>query len=411
MRKPNSVRNDFKTFQNSISHHISKGIPSFKIIHAKILNYINLELMIGHQQIRELSNMLIEYLKRIYESEIEIYELERHSLTIILLKNEEWIHTQDNFNFFFKSAFHRNSFPLLLKYGWATYPDDDPKGDLLLAKANLAVDSICADPGQFWCAYHPRFLKKTGVETDVHLSLCPALKEKEISVCYQPQVDIRSKQIVGFEVLCRWYSPTLGTISPTTFIPIAQRYGYMPELDAYIIKLVFADYDKIQMRFPAASISINVSYYAMQAEAFFTLVIQAIKTYRVVPQHITFELTEDQPIFNKYRLIKQIKKFKKLGFKISLDDFGTGHNNLSRLFELPVEEVKIDSRFFRTDFGEKSKAIIISIITLAKNLNLKVIAEGVEEHSQKEFLLENNCFIIQGYLYYRPMGISEILKI
>lgn len=401
-----------KLFQTSLNNHIKKGFMTFKIIHIEIINCTSLELINDRQHPQKLGVILIDYLKKIYGNEIEVYELDLHSLTIILLRKEELKCTQDYFKAFFKmDILHKEPFPLLLKCGCSIYPNDDSDGNLLLLKAKIAANSIANNPGRYWCAYHPFLAKEISDETNIHLALWRAIEEKEITISYQPQIDIRNNGFAGFEALCRWNSLTLGVVSPATFIPVAQRYGHMPELDAYIIKQVFADYSRIKIQFPGASISINVSYYAMQADAFFTLVIEALKIYHVNPQHITFELTEDQPIFNKNKLIKQIQKFKKLGFKIALDDFGTGHNNLSHLFELPVDEVKIDSRFFRNNFEEKNKAIIKSIIALANSLNLKVIAEGIEQPEQKNFLLENNCFFIQGYLYYRPMKIDEILRI
>jgi len=237
----------------------------------------------------------------------------------------------------------------------------------------------------------------------IEQKLYHAIKEKEIKVYYQPQFD-KQEKLSGCEALVRWYDSDLGHLSPEEFIPISENTGLIIELGSYVLKETFQvlqswnEKGKIIQNF-----SINISMRQLINETFVEEVDLLMKKYfsdKTLGQKIFFEITEHVFSDDMSKVILTMNKLKELGIYFSIDDFGTGYSSLSYLRELPIDEVKIDKAFIaHLDESQKSENMISTIITIAKNFDLNVVAEGIETAEQLEFLMKNDCDACQGFYF------------
>ena len=247
--------------------------------------------------------------------------------------------------------------------------------------------------------------KKLEVERLLHF----ALDENEITLNYQAQVD-KQKRITGCEVLVRWNNKTLGNVGPDFFIPIAENTGYIIELGTYILTESFKRIQEWNSQnLDIYQVSINISVRQLLHQDFESLVKELLQEYidKDSRIHIVFEITETGTSDDLKQLVRTINSIKKLGIIFSMDDFGTGYSSLSYLREIPIDEIKVDKSFI---FGlkDKQQALLVkTIIDIAKNLELIIVAEGVEEEYQREFLLDLDCDLYQGYLFHKPLPQNE----
>ncbi|MEN4053143.1 MULTISPECIES: GGDEF domain-containing phosphodiesterase [Sulfurimonas] len=243
--------------------------------------------------------------------------------------------------------------------------------------------------------------EKLDIERHLHF----ALKNQEIDLLYQPQVDVKGR-IIGCEVLVRWESSDLGTISPEVFIPIAESNGYIIELGDYILEDTLRTLAKwTQAGVRLQQISINVSMRQLLHKDFVPRVFELFKKYSVAnfDTRIIFEITETSTYDDTKKLIHIINRLRHVHVYFSIDDFGTGYSSLSYLRDIPIDELKIDKSFISELSNVQQASLVKSIIDISQNLNLTIVAEGVEEEYQKEFLAELNCDIFQGYLFSKPL--------
>lgn len=249
--------------------------------------------------------------------------------------------------------------------------------------------------------------KKLELETE----LSKALENQELSLYYQPQVNIISGDITGAEALLRWKHPVLGFISPQDFIPIAEESGIIKEIGQWVLKTACIQAMKWQDEgYNNLKIGVNISPKQIQTDNFVEIVTNIIEETKLLPEYLDLEITESASFQNEADVIKKLNELKKYGVKISIDDFGTGYSSLSYLNKLPIDTLKIAQEFVKNiKVDESNKAIISSIIAVAKSLNLKVIAEGVEESYQYNFLKSQNCFDMQGYIFGKPLPPEEFI--
>ncbi|MDD2759075.1 MAG: EAL domain-containing protein [Methylomonas sp.] len=243
-----------------------------------------------------------------------------------------------------------------------------------------------------------------------------ALKRGELVIHYQPKYALDRKMIVGAEALLRWYSPELGIVSPAEFIPIAEETGFIVDIGCWLIERVCETLRKWQQSgAKLAPVAINVSPIQFHRGNLHRTLKQAIKRYGIAPALIQVELTEGVVMNKEQSTIELLHSIKDLGVAISIDDFGTGYSSLSYLRHLPIDELKIDRSFIMEITDQQSledtrlTAIPLAVIDLAKNLNIKLVAEGVETEVQSQFLFDNGCYIIQGYLFSRPVDEDSML--
>ncbi len=240
-----------------------------------------------------------------------------------------------------------------------------------------------------------------------------ALDKEEFIVYYQPQVDGKTKSIVGMEALVRWNHPKMGLISPETFIPLAEETGLILALDQWVMYTGMRQMKSwYEMGVSPGKLSLNISARQLQQEDFLEVIKRMLVETECKAKWIELEITESHIIENVLDVIETLHHIKALGISIAIDDFGTGYSSLSYLKKLPVDKLKIDQSFIKDIPDNKEDAAITNaMIAIAESLNLQVIAEGVETLKQQKYLLEHNCNLIQGYLYYMPMSSKKMEKI
>jgi len=253
-----------------------------------------------------------------------------------------------------------------------------------------------------------RELETKELEADV----VRAIKEHELEVYLQPKYDIESETMIGAEALIRWNHPEKGMLPPAKFIPACEKNGFICTIDFFVLEEVCRKLSqwKEEGR-QIVKISVNFSRRHLAEPDFVDRLIEAVRYYDLQTSDLEIELTESIAYDEIGTLLKVMRQIKEAGFGLSMDDFGSGYSSLSLLREMPVDILKLDKGFLDGYHGkedaERDKRIVFHIISMAKDLEITVLAEGVETEQQKEFLKEAHCDIIQGYYYAKPMPADE----
>ncbi len=238
-----------------------------------------------------------------------------------------------------------------------------------------------------------------------------ALDQGYIRVYYQPQIDVISEKVIGFEALARWSDPEKGMISPGEFIPVLEEYHMTYKLDMYMLLRVAQDMDKLKKKgIEPKPVSFNLSRVDFQVMDPVKEIVQIVQAYNLSENLIRVEITESSVMATPRKMQVEIARFRKKGFEVLMDDFGSGYSSLSTLRDYAFDEIKIDMGFMRK-FDNKSKAIVRNVITMAKEIGLKTLCEGVEELEQVEFLREVGCEKIQGYYYGKPQPLASAVEL
>ncbi|WP_158972515.1 EAL domain-containing protein [Paraglaciecola sp. L3A3] len=241
-------------------------------------------------------------------------------------------------------------------------------------------------------------------------SISHAIKNDEFILFYQPKVS-PTERIVGYEALLRWTSDSLGVVSPAEFIPIAEQSGKILIITQWVLERLCKDMTTIQKHInPDVVISVNLSAQDIKSKSLIAYVKKLFTQYNVNPKTIEFEVTESAYLENFDMANDFFKEMKELGISIALDDFGTGYSSLGYLTQLHLNTLKIDKQFVdNLLISKRSTLITKTIIEMAKQLNLKICAEGVETREQFDFLVENGCHQLQGYLFSKPISLEQML--
>ena len=235
-----------------------------------------------------------------------------------------------------------------------------------------------------------------------------ALAKQQFKVWLQPKFELEEQQIVGAEALVRWEHPKRGVISPARFIPVFERNGFIFQLDSYI----WEETCKLLAKWKAAGlkplpVSVNISRVDVYNTQLCDVLLGLIHAYGIEPELLELEITESAYTDNANQIIELTDRLRKLGFTILMDDFGSGYSSLNTLHEMPVDVVKLDLRFLTGTHVQKSRLILQAIAGMLQQLQLPVIAEGVETVEQADFLEAIGCHIIQGYYYAKPMPAAQ----
>lgn len=256
--------------------------------------------------------------------------------------------------------------------------------------------------------YSDVMMEKANRRHEVQNCLRQALKNNEFNLVYQPQYGTNGK-LLGAEALLRWHSAQLGFVSPAEFIPEAEHTGLIYDIGKWVIHTAGQAYKTLSNTVePSFIMAINVSAIQFQQDDFVSSAESLITQCGVSPASIQLEITESLLLGNESQALKKLDQLKQLGFSIAIDDFGTGYSSLSYLTRLPIDKLKIDQSFVRKiSTDDRNARIVETIINMSKNLNLEVIAEGVETECEKQFLLERGCYQFQGYLFSKPVELSQ----
>ena len=314
----------------------------------------------------------------------------------------------------FDKAFLVDDFELFMyiSIGISLAKDDGHDADTLLKNASYAADLLIEEGVSHINFYSIKANEHLKERVELQQDLRKALQtNNEFFLFYQPQVDAMTGVVKGGEALVRWRHPAKGVIPPNIFIPIAEQYGLMVPLGEWIFHQACsqaAEWQQTDMH--DVSVSINVSGKQFSAPNFIDFVARCLAETKVDPTGIMIELTESLAMDDATATIILLHELKALGLQISIDDFGTGYSSLSYLKNFPLDELKIDKAFvdgLPEDKGDQ--AITSAIITMAKKLDFKVVAEGVEMKEQADYLANAKCDLIQGYYFSKPLISNDFM--
>ncbi len=294
--------------------------------------------------------------------------------------------------------------------GISMFPEHGTDGEILIKNADAAMYSA-KESGRNNFRFFTEDMNAQGVERlTLGNGLRLALDKKELFLVYQPQVDIVSGKIIGLEALLRWQHPTLGLVPPDKFIRIAENSGLIMPIGEWVLRTSCSQARKWQDEgIPAVSVAVNVSAVQFRQEGFCQLIRKVLDETGLAPQHLELELTESLLLSSADVTLSVLQELKAMGLTLAIDDFGTGYSSLSYLKQFPVSKLKIDRAFIRdVAVNPDDAAITAAIISMAKSLNLKVIAEGVENEAQMTFLQAHHCDEIQGYYFSKPLAVDKV---
>jgi len=297
--------------------------------------------------------------------------------------------------------------------GVSIFPEDGYDANTLLKNADAAMYKAKDDGKNSYQFYKEEMTEKAFERLLMENSLRQALENEEFVVHYQPQIDTKTEELVGMEALVRWNHPSMGLVPPSKFIPLAEETGLIVQLDRWVMKTAMNQISKWNSQNAENKfVSLNLSMKQLDQKDFLEFVKKSLHETKCLPSFLELEITESQIMKDAKKCIHILEKVKELGILISIDDFGTGYSSLSYLKKFPISKIKIDQSFVRdlpTD--EDDVALVKAIISIAKNLNLSTIAEGVETNEQREFMLKHGCDKIQGYFYSKPIPADEMEKL
>jgi diguanylate cyclase (GGDEF)-like protein/PAS domain S-box-containing protein len=241
-------------------------------------------------------------------------------------------------------------------------------------------------------------------------SLRFALEREEMFLVYQPQMDVATGRIIGLEALLRWQHPELGLVPPDKFIRIAENSGLIVSIGEWVLRTACRQARTWQDEgLPAVSVAVNVSAVQFRQQGFCTLIRRVLHETGLAPQYLELELTESLLLANADVTLSVLKELKSMGLTLAIDDFGTGYSSFSYLRQFQVSKIKIDRLFIRdVTVNPDDAAIATAIISMAKGLKLRVIAEGVENEAQMSFLRTHQCDEIQGYYFSKPLAVDAV---
>ena len=235
-----------------------------------------------------------------------------------------------------------------------------------------------------------------------------ALDNKEFVMYLQPQIDLKTRKLCGAEALVRWAHPIKGILVPVQFLALFESNGFITKMDMYVWELACKYLKELQERGIYMPISVNISRVHIGTTNLSDILPQLVNKYNIEPKYLELEITENLFMEDVEELFDEMSKLKECGFKILMDDFGSGYSSLNMLRNAPVDTLKID-RFFLDEImsTDRGKIIVEASVRMAKQLGLTVIAEGVETQEQLDFLSSIDCDIVQGYYYSRPIPVNE----
>ncbi|NOQ30790.1 MAG: EAL domain-containing protein [Helicobacteraceae bacterium] len=301
---------------------------------------------------------------------------------------------------------------ITLSIGVSMYPDDNSDYKKLIKFADIAMYEAKDSGKNTYRYYQSRLSIDAHKRLNMEQSLKTALENSEIYMMYQPQYLLKNREIVGLEALVRWESEALGFVPPDLFIPIAEDTGAIVEIGLFIFKRACLDFLVFAKECATLkNISINISAVQLYQDTFISDIMGIVKDVEIEPRVIQLEITETHIMKNIDQSMKLLEELQELGFRISIDDFGTGHSSLRYLKLFPINELKIDKSFIDDLPDSKDDSAITSaIITLSKSLEYINVAEGIELEEQEAFLREHNCSIGQGYLFSKPKLKDDLIE-
>lgn len=405
-----SIKNFKRYFNMSIEEYGRCAVCLADIGNFRLYNYI-----FGYEIGDILLNMIVDRIQTIIGEMGCVLRFAGDVLLILLYKVSDRLEVSKivekiikGFSDVFEISGHK--IRALINIGISMYPEDGYEADTLIKYAEIALNNskkLNTERYVFFCRdMYENVIKKGKVQIDVLNALC----NNQFILYYQPQVDIDTMKIYGIEALLRWNHPADGILSPMNFIDIIEQNGMINEIGRFVLKEACREIKRLHnMGYCDLNISVNISEKQLEDDYFSDFIENVLKDTGLKAQYLTLEITERILINPSEKILNILSELKNKGIKIFIDDFGTGYSSLNYLYNLPINGIKIDKSFInKIGTSEKEYIIIKNIIKLAQELDLEVVAEGVEKKEQLDCLKSMKCSKIQGYIFGRPVETNKI---
>lgn len=399
----------------------------FALIKVDINNFKKINNQYGHNFGDELLVVFSNHLRTCLSEEDFMARLGGDEFIIVLRNKEDLSNTMEYIQkiLSFSNTTYEvegNKIDCRASVGFVSYPADGKTPSELMKHADFALYEAKKNPEHlvvFTEALNEQYSRRIELEA----TISQALNQQEFYAIYQPQVDIRNKQIVGLELLIRWKNPKLGEISPAEFIPIIEQLGFSEKLNHYVLqKLLYdlPDFCASIQKNTCIKISMNLSPKLFKLDSHLKDLLTLIKNshYNQEKIKLGFEITEsnfvDATSTEEESVKEAINALVHQGILLIIDDFGVKYSSISRLIEYPFNAIKIDQSFTQRldkEFPEPAKATIRAIVSFGKDLHCSIIAEGAETEEQIRILQELNCNLVQGFYFYKPLSKEEAIKL
>ena len=385
------------------------SLNNYAVIHLKMRKYRSFCTCFGVKEGEVLVEKMYHVLKKhVKRSEVMVFKENATFALMLTYENEEQLRERievitNNLNMLISN--------MKLYFAVGIYKVNKKETDVeqLYNNAVLACDMSGEEAETQIIFYDIEMNNRRIWERKVENDMYSALANHEFKVYLQPKISTSNEHLAGAEALVRWIHPREGFIPPNKFIPIFERNGFILKLDDYMLEEIAKQQSEwIKLGRKVVPISVNISRAHFAKEDLAEHICGIVDKYQVPHDVIELELTESAFFDDKQVLLDTVRKLRDAGFIVSMDDFGAGYSSLNSLKEMQLDVLKIDADFFRgAEAQERGLLIVSEVIDLAKKLNMKIVAEGIESREQVEFLTEQECDLIQGYFYSKPMPISE----
>lgn len=386
---------------------------SFALVKFDIVKFKTINALFGYQEGNRILKIISDKLEAFVEPR-EMFSRMTADCFVILLTYLDKVQLENRLRLLDKQLLdipqeQGKNYRMILKYGVFFVGDRGIELSAMLDCADMALKKARENKVEFIEYYAQSMKQQVLREVEIENEMEGALARKEFQIYLQPKYSTESKQIVSAEALVRWIHPVNGIIPPDEFIPLFERNGFIIKLDMYVLDCVcrqLASWRDENCRM--VPIAVNISRVHLYDADFLNTVEAMVSGYGIAPSYIEFELTESAIFENIEVLLSVMEGLHARGFSLAMDDFGSGYSSLNLLKQIPLNVVKLDRGFFDGEnIFDRSKIVVQNIIHMIHDLQMAVVAEGIETQEQYDFLEANNCDMIQGYLLGRPMPSSS----
>lgn len=374
--------------------------------------YTTIKASLGKGQVQNLIRLVSKRIEAELNNQYALYKLDTDRFAIYMDIFEDEVDIKklaERLHRVMEEPFTMKHFSIttLLHIGVSMYPKDGLTGEELIQFAIFAMYE--AQDNKKRIAFYNAAMQKARenrmlIEHDLKYAM-----NGQLFLEYQPQLDLKTGQITSMEALIRWRHPEKGIVSPLEFIPIAEESGLIIPIGQWVLETACRETVALQQSIGEnINIAVNLSVAQLYQEGFIQIVERVLNDTGIQPANLQLEITESMTV-NTQQIIPILKQLKKLGITIAVDDFGTGYSSLSYLKDFPLDELKIDRSFIRNILDNHHDAALVKmILSMAKHLQLKVVAEGIETNEQMQYLMQHRCDKIQGYYISKPISYEQL---
>lgn len=399
--------------QETLEESLNKGVERRALIVFEIDRLDSFKKTLGTVYVEKMLRMMTDRVQAFLPKEYLLCKLREDQFVVYISMHEdsgEIYELCKQLQELMKEPYHVQHFSLnvAINIGIALYPKDAINDEDLLKFAQFAMHEAHTAQDRV-LFYHSAMLEARSARLTLENDLQYALANNELYLEYQPQLNLKTGEILSMEALIRWQHPTLGFISPMDFISIAEETGLIVPIGQWVLETACHDTYKWQQKYNRPlQVAVNLSVGQLYHKDFVHVVNETLQKTKLNPQYLQLEVTESMTM-NTSEITPVLNELKALGVTIAVDDFGTGYSSLSYLKDFPIDCLKIDRSFIRNiQQYENDKALVSLILSMAKHLRLKVVAEGIETLEQLNYLKVSDCDIIQGYLISKPIRYENL---